>query len=268
MEFGILTRSYHKIKKLYLTKLIHQAKLVTSSCTLCSGEPKTYPLLCDYCVADLPVFNYPLIENNLLNWPAIFKALPNHTFDELYALSPHEWPYSHWISLLKYQGRFDIANLLGQLLYNQWSINTNHNNSDLHGKLRSKNTKDIFLHTPNTVLVISVPLHIKKWQFRGYNQAHLIAKSFVLNSPLTYAHNAIFRTKNTDSQVGQTGSNRRKNIKGAFELNPKIKWPEHVIIIDDVVTTGTTVSEISTLLKQHGVQKITVLSITIALPKI
>ena len=256
MEFGIFTHLYRKIKNTHFSELIHQAKVATSSCNLCGGAPNIYPLLCDYCVADLPTFNYPLVENNLLNWPAINKALPHHTFDQLYALSPHEWPYSQWISLLKYQGRFDLANLLGQLLYKQWSENTQQ-----HKSLHSKNIC-------NSYLVVSVPLHIKKWQIRGYNQAHLIAKNFVLNTPITYVHNAIFRTKNTDTQVGQTGGDRRKNMKGAFELNPKIKWPKDVIIIDDVVTTGTTVNEISSLLKNNGVKNVTVLSITIALPKI
>lgn len=263
MEFGILTHLYHKIKSLHFTRLIHQAKLATSSCNLCGSAPKTYPLLCDYCVADLPTFNYALIENNLLNWPAIHKALPNHTFDQLYALSPHEWPFSQWISLLKYKGRFDLANLLGKLLYDQWLKSNCQQNMYLH----NKNTQSISLNTHSSILVVSVPLHIKKWQGRGYNQAHLIAKNFVLNTSISYAHNAIFRTKNTDTQVGQTGSNRRKNMNGAFELNPDIIWPEHVIIIDDVVTTGTTVNEISSLLKKHGVQTVTVLSVTIALPK-
>lgn len=117
-------------------------------------------------------------------------------------------------------------------------------------------------------LVLSVPLYVTKWQYRGYNQAHLIAKKFAKFSGIKYQHNAISRILETDSQVGQSGNQRRNNIRSAFDVNSTIpNLPKHVILIDDVVTTGTTVNEISSLLKKHGVQTVTVLSITIALPE-
>jgi ComF family protein len=251
MEFGILIHLMNSIKNSRIKPVIQQAKVAISSCNLCGNDTKSYPLLCEYCLDDLPKFNYQLVDNNLLNWPAINKGLPNHRFDHLYALSPHEWPYTQWISLLKYQGRFDLASLLGNLLYDRWT-----EDGIRYGEKR-----------PESTVVVSVPLHPKKWQERGYNQAHLIAKHFAAHHHVTYSHNTVVRMKETDSQVGQTGAQRRKNIRGAFELNPNVELPEHVIIIDDVITTGTTVSEIATLLKTSGVEKVTVLTITIALPK-
>lgn len=248
MEFGIFNKLLNALKRIPTQTLIYQGKVVLSTCCLCGTPPQRYPLLCDYCLNDLPQFNYPLVENDLLNWPAVNKILPQHTFDHLFALSPHCWPCSHWVSLLKYHGRFDLADLLGQLLFDQW----NDSIATVNGSAPT--------------LIVSVPLHIKKWQFRGYNQAHLIAKHFAKTSNIEYAQNAVSRLINTDSQVGKTGANRRKNMKNAFELNSNITWPKHVLIIDDVVTTGTTFNELSSLLKHHGVEKVTVLSITIALP--
>lgn len=253
MEFSVLTHLLKIIKKTSTTQVIHQTKLAISLCNLCGSPPKTYPLLCDYCLNDLPLFNYALIENNLLNWPAINKALPNYTFDTLYAVSPHLWPFTQWITLLKYKGRFDLASLLGHLLYDRWiqDVNQPVSGSEIDSSL----------------LVISVPLHPKKWQLRGYNQAHLIAKHFAKHGNINYRHNAIARINETDSQVGKTGSSRRTNMKDAFQLNQNIHWPKHVIVIDDVITTGSTVSEVAKLLKENGVEKVTVLTITISLPK-
>jgi predicted amidophosphoribosyltransferase len=72
----------------------------------------------------------------------------------------------------------------------------------------------------------------------------------------------------TESQVGKSGAERRKNLNQAFSLNikPKESLPEHVILIDDVVTTGTTANEICKLLKKSGVQSITLLSLCLAIP--
>ena len=117
-------------------------------------------------------------------------------------------------------------------------------------------------------VIISVPLHAKKWGIRGYNQAHLLAHTFsqLINYP--YEPNLIFRTKKTDDQVGKSGTERRKNLHGAFAINTSIAIPEKVLIIDDVVTTGTTCNELSELLKRAGVKEVIVLSICISLPKV
>jgi len=236
----------------FIQTLIKRVKIASSTCNLCGTAPQRYALLCNYCLNDIPKFNYHLCNNDLLNWPAIHKILPKHQFDHLFSLSPHEWPYSHWVGLLKYHGRFDLAPLLGELLFDGWkSVNT-------------------YQPEHQQSFVISVPLHIKKWQNRGYNQAHLIAKNFAkhisIHHSVKYIDNAVQRIVNTDSQVGKTGASRRKNLKGAFQLNPTIEWPEHVIIIDDVITTGTTVNELTSLLKKQGVETVTVLTITISLP--
>lgn len=234
--------------------LIYKYSLVFSSCDLCGNKCQEHLLLCDHCLNDLPKFNYRLISADLLNWPAVNQLISRQSFDHLHCLSPHEWPFDKWIGSLKYHGRFELAGLLARLLNNSWQKNIN----NLH----------IDENQPKPELVLAVPLHIKKWQYRGYNQAHLIAKRFARYSGIKYSSDVISRVVATDSQVGKTGAERRKNISNAFELiKPLPSLPKHVILIDDVVTTGTTVNEISDLLKQSGVEIVTVLSITISLPK-
>lgn len=219
---------------------------VNSSCLL--GHSLSQALVCQSCVNDLPYFNQSLISGNLLSWPAVHRALPNIHFEHLFALSPYIYPFNKWLAQIKYLGRFELANLFSTLLYAQWQASLINQ-----------------VITPIDI-VLSVPLHIKKWQVRGYNQAHLIAKSFADELSLPYDENLVIRVKNNDSQMGKTGSQRRKNLANAFALQGKLaSHVKHVLLVDDVVTTGTTASEISKLLKQAGVETVTLVTVCLAL---
>lgn len=231
----------------------HQSLLTLSSCDLCGSSCEKYRQLCQYCHQDLPLFQFKDVQGDLLNWPAIYKNLPNINFDQLLCLAPHQMPFSHWISQLKYQGRFELAQLFGHLL------------ADTISQLI--NTKK--LSTPE--MIVSVPLHISRWQSRGFNQAHLIAKQLQKHLArqainIDYCSTLITRPKKTEQQVGQSGQQRRKRLRTAFQLNNTVSLAEHILLVDDVVTTGTTVSEISTLLKNHGVKTVSVVAITLAMP--
>lgn len=229
-----------------------------SCCDLCGanvnnsyllGHSLSQALVCQSCVNDLPYFNQKLIAGNLLSWPAVYRALPKIHFEHLFALSPYIYPFNKWLAQMKYLGRFELANLFSNLLCAQW-----------HASLINQTI------TPIDV-VLSVPLHVKKWQIRGYNQAHLIAKLFAGELSLPYDENLVIRVKNNDSQMGKTGSQRRKNLANAFALQGKLaSHIKHVLLVDDVVTTGTTASEVSKLLKQNGVTTVTLVTVCLALP--
>lgn len=233
-----------------IQRFINNIQLRLSTCDLCGANCQQHALLCKYCFKDLSLFNSTLIMGDLLNWPAINKALPNVSFDHLMCLAPYTWPFTQWMSQLKYQGRFEIANLFAHMLSDYW----------LKNRLQLKN------NPPQ--LILSVPLHIKKWQSRGFNQAHLIAKIFSKSIDIPYSDKALERILHTKDQVGKSGSVRRKNLKNAFSFNAQYgELPEHVCLIDDVVTTGSTANEICQLLKTNGVTKVTLLSVCLSLPK-
>lgn len=225
-------------------------------CDLCGGDlnqvHQSIPtlkqsLVCHNCINDLPYFDQELISANLLNWPAVSKALPGIYFDQLFALAPYIYPFEHWLAQLKYSGRFEVAGLLSVLLSTQWQTTQ--------------------MHKANIDLVLSVPLHIKKWQLRGYNQAHLIAESFAQELAIPYDENLLVRSKNNESQMGKTGAQRRKNLLNNFVLHHKLPSNiKHVMLVDDVVTTGTTASEISKLLKRAGVETVTLVTVCLTLP--
>lgn len=260
MEFN---RDIHSYNFLYLEEVLkqkaQQLKLIISCCCLCGNSCQHQQLLCQYCQADLPYFKQSLLGFNLLHWPAIQKIIPKVKFDQLQSLAPYHWPFSMWISQLKYQGRTDIAELLAYLTVQHWQK-----------YLATLNEQ----HQSKKVLVLSVPLHISKWQQRGFNQAHLIATRFAKKFRYNYQPELLIRKKLTQSQVGKSGVERRKNLANAFIINPKVSvlkkqslnYFDHIVLVDDVVTTGTTANEICALLKKQGAQSITLLSICLAIP--
>lgn len=104
-------------------------------------------------------------------------------------------------------------------------------------------------------LILPVPLHKSRLRERGYNQsleiARLLGKQF--NTPVEYQK--LQRHHNTNPQSDLNITERRKNIKAAFSLLKPLNV-KRVAVVDDVITTGETVAEISRLLKRNGVQQV------------
>lgn len=97
----------------------------------------------------------------------------------------------------------------------------------------------------NADIIIPVPLHRKKLLKRKYNQAALIAKLLCKMSGKKYLCDALIKTKNTESQVGLDYKKRISNLKGAISCSAntaKLIENKNIILIDDVMTTGTTIN--------------------------
>jgi len=107
--------------------------------------------------------------------------------------------------------------------------------------------------------IISVPLHPIRERARGYNQSFLISMELSRQLGIKEGSKLLSRTKNTHSQSLLQRKDRLINVKGAFMVNDasKIKG-KTVLLVDDVLTTGTTLNECSRVLKQAGAGKIIV----------
>ena len=110
--------------------------------------------------------------------------------------------------------------------------------------------------------IICVPLHKKKQKKRGFNQCELISLelSKLLNIPCKF--NLIKRIKNTKSMYNLKKPERIENLKGAFEVNKNEFYNKKFLIIDDIVTTGTTLSEMIKELKNNNINDIVCLTFT------
>ena len=110
--------------------------------------------------------------------------------------------------------------------------------------------------------IICVPLHKKKQKKRGFNQCELISLelSKLINIPCNF--NLIKRIKNTKSMYNLKKPERIENLKNAFEVNKEEFHNKKLLIIDDIVTTGTTLSEMIKELKYNDINEIVCLTFT------
>ena len=108
--------------------------------------------------------------------------------------------------------------------------------------------------------IIPMPLHSKRLKQRGFNQSLLLARPLARALNIKIDCESGQRVRNTEHQTGKSAKVRRQNIKGAFHFDNKQGY-EHLIIFDDVVTTGSSVSEFSKVLKQSGVKRVDVYSL-------
>jgi len=106
-------------------------------------------------------------------------------------------------------------------------------------------------------IIIPVPLHQKRLLVRCFNQSDLIAQNFCQKFNCQLKNDLIIRVKHTEQQAKLDKKGRLKNIKGAFKiLDAQFVQNKNFIIIDDLYTTGSTVSEVAQLLKDGGAHEI------------
>jgi ComF family protein len=117
-----------------------------------------------------------------------------------------------------------------------------------------------FIETNNAKLpeiIIPVPLHPTRLKERGFNQALELAKPIARHFNIPLDTKSCKRTKATATQSTLDKKIRIKNMRGAFEIVRDIKC-DHLVLIDDVVTTGTTVNELAKVIKSCGVKRVDV----------
>ena len=142
-----------------------------------------------------------------------------------------------WIAAIKYQRQFALLDALTSAL----AQNIQHIN------------QQPWSSAPQAI--VPVPLHANRLKHRGYNQAWLIAHALSQQLQLPLIDDALIRVKDTPAQAGLDGKQRRKNIAQAFQLQGDFPY-QRIALVDDVVTTGTTVNEIAKCFHQQqiGVQ--------------
>jgi ComF family protein len=144
------------------------------------------------------------------------------------------------IHALKYDRLHPAAGVLGRLL------------ADAIAKLAGE--------APTEMLVIPVPLHRAKYTQRGFNQARALAMEAVgalrgsrPEWKLTLAASTLMRLRATESQAGLTPRQRRLNLKGAFSVSDSAQVKgRHVLLVDDILTTGATARAAARTLKDAG----------------
>lgn len=138
-----------------------------------------------------------------------------------------------------------------------------------HGRERWAEPMAIAMHRaapgwlePNRLLV-PVPLHRWRIAARGYNQALVLARALAKLSPAEVAPDWLLRVKNTPSTSGMKRAQRQRNVVGAFRVRPEARprlQGRHVVLIDDVMTTGATAAACARVLRRAGAARVDVLT--------
>lgn len=104
-------------------------------------------------------------------------------------------------------------------------------------------------------LVLPIPLHAERQRERGYNQSALLTRDFCRLATLPYAEDGLQRTRFTTPQVGLTAVERLKNVQDAFATKVEVAG-KHILLIDDVCTTGATMAAAATTLYAAGAKTV------------
>jgi len=107
--------------------------------------------------------------------------------------------------------------------------------------------------------VLPVPLHWRRRWFRGFNQAVEIGRPVAKSLGVQFL-GSVRRRRATPFQSGLSAKERARNLKSAFVVRGSLKY-QHVLVIDDVITTGTTMRKVAEVLKSAGVQKVSALAV-------
>jgi ComF family protein len=197
---------------------------------LCSSCQAALPFLedcCVQCAAPLPAGSH---------CGACLKTPP--PFDRTFSLFRYEPPINQWITQLKFHRNLRNARLLSELFLEKLSMEEQ-------------------ISIPE--LIIPVPLHPKRLRERGFNQALELARPLAKQLGTKLDTRRCKRVRHTQAQSSIPAKQREQNLKRAFTYHgPAL---HHAAIIDDVITTGHTVSELSKTLRQAGCQKIDIWTI-------
>jgi ComF family protein len=211
--------------------------LLPPRCLLCGDAGHDDLDLCRDCAAELPRNRaccarcaLPLARPAMLCGQCQRKAPP---WDAAWAPFRYGWPLDRLESRFKF-GR-DLA--AGRSLVQLW--------------------QDEPRPTALPALILPVPLHRTRLRQRGYNQALELARPLGAALAVPVRHDLLLRTRATAAQSELDAPARRRNVRGAFALRADARLPAHVAILDDVMTTGTTLSECARVLKRAGVARVT-----------
>lgn len=211
------------MKKIFLNLLNF---IYRKKCCIC-GQTKENTILCKKCFENLDYrINKPLF--------ILDNSIP------VYSASFYKEDMKKLIHLLKYNNKKELSFYLGSFLneyFNKIDINKN-------------------------FLIIPVPLFYKKENKRKFNQSELISKILSEKHKFNINTSLLKRIKNTKPLFNLSKEEREKNIKNSFSVDRNYYKGENILLIDDIITTGTTIKEIIKTFQEKNINNITVLTLS------
>lgn len=212
-------------------------------CLICERQLVTgEEHICLHCLSRIPETNYHLLPGNPMEQLFYGRVSIEKAFGFFYFTAGGD--FRKLVHTFKYKGEKKAARTLGRLY-----------------ALRLKNSGVL----DNIDLIVPVPLHKKRQRHRGYNQSEWIAEGISRITGIKTDYAILRRRHNTATQTLKAGYDRWENIQGAFYLSsPLPAGTRHILLVDDVITTGATLIECARTLRRNREIKISVLTLGVA----
>lgn len=199
------------------------------------------PLLCADCSMDLPLNSSacPVCANpgTDVSVCAACQQTPDQSIKQIFCVYRYEYPVRQMIQQMKFNSRLDIAVYFGKKL--------------------AEFVAEQMVLLPDCI--IPVPLHLSRLKERGFNQSLEVARIISNETGVPIGYKMCDRILDTAAQTGLSARQRKHNIKGAFKVNKVANSQyQRITIIDDVVTTGSTVNELARTLGKAGIAQVDV----------
>ena len=201
-------------------------------CAACCQEIQSESSVCRCCASPISTTVSTRDKDGKLCGSCV-QNLPPYT--SVYRFADYVPPLDRIIQDLKFNQKLHYAQLLGHLM--------------------AKDIRAREIELPD--ILMPVPLHSRRLKQRGFNQALEIGRPLGKYLGLPVDIHSCIRSRPTPEQSGLPAKQRKTNIKGAFQVRNKIQG-KHIAILDDVMTTGSTVNELTQVLKSHGATRVDV----------
>ena len=201
---------------------------------LVSGEEH----LCTSCEHDLPL--YPANENILHYFAGRLDLADARAYFKFY----HGGITQNLLHHIKYKGNQELGEYLGKMFIQHLSKQSAYTNVDV---------------------VVPIPLHKSKLRARGYNQSEVLAIGMADVLGVAVDSSGIVRTRKSETQTRKNRADRWQNVLGIFEVTNDNYHDKHVLLVDDVITTGATLEACGETILAAGAASLSVATLAAAM---
>jgi ComF family protein len=194
--------------------------------------------LCTACELDLPLFSAN--ENILQYFAGRLELMDARSFFKFY----HGGIAQKLLHSIKYQGNRELGEHLGRMFIQHLSKEAAFDDIEV---------------------IVPVPLHKSKLRERGYNQSEVLAQGMAATLGVTVDSAVIKRTKRSETQTKKSRAERWQNVSGIFEASNDSLRGKHVLLVDDVITTGATLEACGQVILAAGAASLSAASIAAAM---
>ncbi|MFY7697979.1 MAG: ComF family protein [Legionella sp.] len=222
IKISSITQLFRIPSPCVLCKQYHQNRLAV--CLDCSQLLKPITSCCNYCALPLPKSDF-MICGLCIKKPPYF----DHTFAAFHFAEPlrsllHKFKYNEGLYLTNFLGAMMLTRMPEKIAYSE--------------------------------CLIPVPLHPKRLHERGFNQTLELCKYLTRQLKIPYDFSICHKIKQTKPQAGLNNQQRKSNLRGSFMATPSRY--QHVTLVDDLMTTGSTANELAKTLKKQGIARVDV----------